>query len=319
MGSRRPGICRRQPAGKRELRRCRGQSTVHHGQGPGRPPALPVPLLGLPRQVPADRSVHRTILRTRAARADHAGFVGLLVSNSFMKRDFGRPLIEDFLSEIDLTHVLDTSGAYIPGHGTPTVILLGRARRPVGRTVRTALGLRGEPTQPADPADGLVWKALTSQIDEPGTTSEWIQVADIDRQRFARHPWSLSGGTANDVLLALDTGDQLSQADSAHRLLRHHRIGRRLHRTYGGIPANRRRSRGHGHHHQRFRGARLGGGSTGERVLPWHRYVECSRYRSLPAPSSTAMAIPHHAWHAPVLRDTAGSRPTDGLGTAGTR
>ena len=59
---------------------------------------------------------------------DHAGFVGLLVSNSFMKRDFGRPLIEDFLSEIDLTHVLDTSGAYIPGHGTPTVILLGRAR-----------------------------------------------------------------------------------------------------------------------------------------------------------------------------------------------
>ena len=143
--------------------------------------------------------------------ADHAGFVGLLVSNSFMKRDFGRPLVEDFLSEIDLTHVLDTSGAYIPGHGTPTVILLGRAGRPVGRTVRTALGLRGEPTQPADPADGLVWKALTSQIDEPGTTSEWIQVADIDRQRFARHPWSLSGGTANDVLLALGTGDQLSQ------------------------------------------------------------------------------------------------------------
>lgn len=143
---------------------------------------------------------------------DHAGFVGLLVSNSFMKRDFGRPLIEDFLSEIDLNHVLDTSGAYIPGHGTPTAILLGRARRPVGPIVRTALGLRGEPTQPAEPADGLVWKALTSQIDEPGTTSEWIQVVDIDRWRFARHPWSLSGGAANDVLLAIDTGEQLSQA-----------------------------------------------------------------------------------------------------------
>jgi hypothetical protein len=143
---------------------------------------------------------------------DHAGFVGLLVSNSFMKRDFGRPLIEDFLSEIDLTHVLDTSGAYIPGHGTPTVILLGRARRPVGPTVRIAQGLRGEPTQPAAPADGLVWKALTSQMDEPGTTSEWIQVADIDRQRFARHPWSLSGSTANNALLAIDTGEQLSKA-----------------------------------------------------------------------------------------------------------
>jgi hypothetical protein len=143
---------------------------------------------------------------------EHAGFVGLLVSNSFMKRDFGRPLIEDFFSEVDLTHVLDTSGAYIPGHGTPTVILLGRARRPVSPIVRTAQGLRGEPAQPGDPADGLVWKALTSQIDEPGTTSEWIQVADIGRQQLARHPWSLSGGTANDVLLAIDTGEQLSQA-----------------------------------------------------------------------------------------------------------
>ena len=59
--------------GTRELRRCRGQSAVHHGQGPGRLPALPVPLLGLPRQVPADRSVHRTILRTRAARRRSRG------------------------------------------------------------------------------------------------------------------------------------------------------------------------------------------------------------------------------------------------------
>jgi hypothetical protein len=28
--------------------------------------------------------------------------------------------------------VVDTSGAYIPGHGTPTVILFGRHRAPVG-------------------------------------------------------------------------------------------------------------------------------------------------------------------------------------------
>ena len=33
----------------------------------------------------------------------------------------------------DLTQVIDTSGAYIPGHGTPTVILVGRNRGPVGR------------------------------------------------------------------------------------------------------------------------------------------------------------------------------------------
>ena len=42
-----------------------------------------------------------------------------------MKREFGKKLIEEFLPTIDLTHVIDTSGAYIPGHGTPTVILFG--------------------------------------------------------------------------------------------------------------------------------------------------------------------------------------------------
>jgi hypothetical protein len=52
----------------------------------------------------------------RLRRPDHA--------NSFMKREFGSKLIEQVLPRLDLTHVIDTSGAYIPGHGTPTVILL---------------------------------------------------------------------------------------------------------------------------------------------------------------------------------------------------
>ena len=48
-----------------------------------------------------------------------------------MKREFGKKLIEEYLARpIDLTHVIDTSGAYIPGHGTPTVILFGRNRQP---------------------------------------------------------------------------------------------------------------------------------------------------------------------------------------------
>jgi hypothetical protein len=55
-----------------------------------------------------------------------AGFVGQITANSFMKREFGKKLIEEYLPRWDLTHVLDTSGAYIPGHGTPTVILFGK-------------------------------------------------------------------------------------------------------------------------------------------------------------------------------------------------
>ena len=58
-----------------------------------------------------------------------AGYVGLIVANSFMKREFGKKLIEEDLPRLDLTHVIDTSGAYIPGHGTPTVILFGRNAR----------------------------------------------------------------------------------------------------------------------------------------------------------------------------------------------
>ena len=58
------------------------------------------------------------------------GFTGQITANSFMKREFGKKLIEQFFKGVDLTHVIDTSGAYIPGHGTPTVILFGRRRQP---------------------------------------------------------------------------------------------------------------------------------------------------------------------------------------------
>ncbi len=63
--------------------------------------------------------------------ACEGGFTGQITANSFMKREFGKKLIQEFFPTIDLTHVIDTSGAYIPGHGTPTVILFGRKRRSV--------------------------------------------------------------------------------------------------------------------------------------------------------------------------------------------
>ena len=43
------------------------------------------------------------------------GFTGQITANSFMKREFGKKLIEEFFPRVDLTHVIDTSGAYIPG------------------------------------------------------------------------------------------------------------------------------------------------------------------------------------------------------------
>ena len=95
-----------------------------------------------------------------------AGHVGMITANSFMKREFGRKLVEEFLPRVDLTHVIDASGAYIPGHGTPTVLLFGRHRDPVDQTVRVAMGKRGEPSTPEDRlVTGLVWAVPSSLPD----------------------------------------------------------------------------------------------------------------------------------------------------------
>jgi hypothetical protein len=133
-----------------------------------------------------------------------AGFVGLITANSFMKREFGSKLIEKVLPRLDLTHVIDTAGAYIPGHGTPTVILFGRHRAPVGNDVRTVMGIKGEPATPVDPAKGLVWSSILSQIDRPGSESVFVSVAETARTIFANHPWSIGGGGASDLKVSLE-------------------------------------------------------------------------------------------------------------------
>ena len=129
-----------------------------------------------------------------------AGYVGLITANSFMKREFGKKLIESFLPRVDLTHVIDTSGAYIPGHGTPTVILFGRHRLPIGGVVRTIMGTRGEPATPEDPSQGVVWCAVVEQIDMAKSESEWVSSEDVGQETFSVHPWSIGGGGANELM-----------------------------------------------------------------------------------------------------------------------
>jgi hypothetical protein len=136
-----------------------------------------------------------------------AGFVGLITANSFMKREFGSKLIEQVLPRLDLTHVVDTSGAYIPGHGTPTVILFGRHRPPVSEGVRTVMGIKGEPSTPDEPAQGLVWSAIVEQIDRAGSESDFVSVADTPRTTLAKHPWSIGGGGATDLKGLIDNSD----------------------------------------------------------------------------------------------------------------
>ena len=141
------------------------------------------------------------------ATAEPAGYVGLIGANSFMKREFGSKVIEQFLPRVDLTQVVDTSGAYIPGHGTPTVILFGRNRTPSAPT-RTVMGIRGEPSTPEDPARGQVWTAIERQIDEVDSESAFVSVRDLEQTQLHSHPWSIGGGGAAELKELLEERGQ---------------------------------------------------------------------------------------------------------------
>ncbi|MFE1468600.1 BREX-2 system adenine-specific DNA-methyltransferase PglX [Nocardiopsis dassonvillei] len=126
------------------------------------------------------------------------GMVGQITSNSFMKREFGAKLIEDFFAQkVELTEVIDTSGVYIPGHGTPTVILVGKRRGGKGRSaaIRAVRSIQGEPSAPENPEDGLVWSEMVEQVDNPGFVGQWVSVDDLNRKRyFSKQPWILADG-----------------------------------------------------------------------------------------------------------------------------
>ncbi|WP_217236008.1 BREX-2 system adenine-specific DNA-methyltransferase PglX [Streptomyces sp. AC555_RSS877] len=170
--------------------------------------------------VPFAQRIFELALRAGGDNRD-GGFTGQITANSFMKREFGKVLIESFFhggpykdpvsgrkrqfAGVELTHVIDTSGAYIPGHGTPTVILAGRnqvARQ--AQPIRAVLGVRGEASVPEGDTLGPVWIAITEQVRNPGSESEWVSVEDAKRARFASFPWSLSGGGAQPLMHLLE-------------------------------------------------------------------------------------------------------------------
>ena len=107
-----------------------------------------------------------------------AGFIGLIVANSFMKREFGSKLIEEVLPRLDLTHVVDCSGAYIPGHGTPNGDPVRAEPGASAGVVRTVRGIRGEPSDPDNPANGQVWTAIIAQDRSCQSTSEFVSTED---------------------------------------------------------------------------------------------------------------------------------------------
>ena len=143
---------------------------------------------------------------------DQSGFCGQITANSFMKREFGKKLITEHIPRLNLTHVIDTSGAYIPGHGTPTVILFGRNRKPGSRPVRAVLGIKGEPATPDIPAEGKVWSSILTAISQNDFENEFISSSNSKSEIFARHPWNLQGGRAAQTKDAIEGKSQELEA-----------------------------------------------------------------------------------------------------------
>ena len=140
------------PTSRRRMRRC--------GTPTGRSTKAAIGSTASARRSPSASSTWRSSGHAGSGR----GFVGLIVANSFMKREFGKKLIEEVLPRLDLTHVVDCSGAYIPGHGTPTVILFGRNRAPVGRVFARSWAFAASRLRRTQ-RKGLVWSAIVAQTD----------------------------------------------------------------------------------------------------------------------------------------------------------
>lgn len=122
------------------------------------------------------------------------GYVGQITANSFMTREFGKGLIEQFLPSVNLEFVANTRDADIPGHTTPTLLLFGTNEPPGTRAITTILAKRGETSPPLDKSQGAVWRSVVDNFVHVGFENEYVSVVPTPRDRLAKHPWSLGGG-----------------------------------------------------------------------------------------------------------------------------
>ena len=118
------------------------------------------------------------------------GAIGLINSNAFSKRQFGASLINSVLPQYNLWSVIDLGGAYIPGHGTPTLILFLQKQPPNSEFVKVVSNIKGEPGIPTDPANGLVWRDILNNIHKENYLGEYIAIGPLSRQEISKYPWN---------------------------------------------------------------------------------------------------------------------------------
>lgn len=143
------------------------------------------------------------------ARPASAGFVGKITGNSFLKREFGEKLVEQFLPGVEVDVLIDSSGLDLAGHGTPTLMLFGRGRARTRSTLLVADSLRGENRASAEQ---IGWRALLEAM-ATGESNQFFRVKRTDRSDFATHPITL--GPGRDLLKRIKRNSSSTLADVA--------------------------------------------------------------------------------------------------------
>lgn len=201
-------------------------------------------MVGNPPFVTARNPIKRELYRERWARVCHQKFLlvcpffdlafgllkgegqlGFIVSNAFMKREFGQPLVEDFFPTVDLQKIVDCSGLMFPGHGTPTCIIFGGNAHPKeGTAIRMVATLSGGGDLRTPPEESPLWASMAAHHadgnDTPLNAIEIkrgfrhhfedmrIVVGSCDRTRVFKHPcvWGFYDWPTFDALES--TGQQ---------------------------------------------------------------------------------------------------------------
>jgi hypothetical protein len=145
------------------------------------------------------------------------GYVGVIVGNAFARADFGKKIVENGFPKWNVTHVIDTSGVYIPGHGnpdgTPTLILFGRSHPPRSENLRTLISIRTEKTRPEILSQGKAWIEVQQGVDGL-FEGHFIKSLDVERSKFHRQPWPITGDDEADLIETLQSRSQTSLSDS---------------------------------------------------------------------------------------------------------
>jgi uncharacterized protein DUF7008/Eco57I restriction-modification methylase len=149
-----------------------------------------------------------------AKSGERAGWVGQITSNSFMKRDFGAPLVEKYLPGRDIRLIINSEGAWMRGHnmdGTPTAIIVGTNRTPATDSIRVVMSKgRREGRDVGSEGKGPYWSAIARHLDDDTFEDDWVLISALPRRDFSGHPWSLEAGSSSIQRVLEAAGRKLS-------------------------------------------------------------------------------------------------------------